>query len=70
MQIDVRRYGRSLVGSEPQPTEIFLSRRSLLQNLLTFSEGYVLTSRAATKRKHLQQELYFSQGNFTSTWFA
>ena len=38
-----------------------LFRRSLLQNLSTFSEGYVRTSGAATKHKHLQQELYFKK---------
>lgn len=55
--------------SELQLTEIFLSRHSLLQNLSTFSEEYVRTSGTAAKDKYLQQELYFSQRNFTSTWF-
>lgn len=55
--------GRTLCqrGSELQQAEIFLSRHSLLQNLSTFSEGYVRTSGAATKHRYIQQELYFKK---------
>ena len=49
--------------SELQQAEIVFSRDSLLQNLSTFSVGYVCTAAAVTKHKYMQQQLYLKQNS-------
>ena len=43
--------------------EIVFSCDSLLQNLSTFSVGYVCTAAAVTKHKYMQQQLYLKQNS-------
>jgi len=49
--------------SELQQAEIVFYRDSLLQNLSTFSVGYVCTAAVVTKHKNMQQQLYFKQNS-------